>query len=381
MDLSELDRWHMRRALELAARGRGRVEPNPMVGCVIARGAEVIAEGWHRRYGGPHAEVEALQMAGPRAKGATLYVTLEPCCHFGKTPPCTRAIIAAGIRRVVVALEDPFPRVAGKGLKELQEAGIEITCGVLAEEAEVLLAPYLKLIGRKRPWIILKWAMTLDGKIATVSGKSRWISSEESRQVVHSLRGQVDGILVGIRTALIDDPLLLPNPPGPRLPCRIVLDSTARLPVDSRLVCTVKEGPVLVVAGPHATQERIRKLTEVGCEVLRFPQPDQKERLQALLEELGRRQMTYILVEGGAEVFASFFTVGEVDEVHVFVAPKVFGGCDAPSAIAGMGVDLPEKAWHLENVTIERAGADVHIHGRIKKRELCLHGVGSQDVT
>lgn len=367
MDQLELDRWHMRRALELAERGRGWVEPNPMVGCIIARGAEVIAEGWHRRFGGPHAEVEALRMAGPRAAGATLYVTLEPCCHFGKTPPCTRAIIQAGIRRVVAAMEDPFPAVAGKGLQELRAAGIEVSSGVLAEEACSLLAPYVKLVTRGRPWVILKWAMTLDGKIATRGGKSRWISSPESRRIVHRLRGQVDAVLVGIGTVAADDPLLLPQESGPRTPVRVVLDSRGRLPLGCQLVRTAKESPVLVVAGPRANEQNLRALETLGCEVLRLPGEDRQERLSALLDELGRRRMTYLLVEGGAEVFGSFFSLGEVDEIHVFVAPRVFGGREAPSAVGGAGIRLPDEAWQLHQVAFHHVGDDMYIRGRVKR--------------
>ena len=368
MDQSELDRWHMERALELAERGRGYVEPNPPVGCVIARGAEVLAEGWHRFFGGPHAEAEALRMAGPRAQGATMYVTLEPCCHYGKTPPCTEAIIAAKIARVVVAREDPFPAVAGKGLAQLRQAGIQVDCGLLEEKATALLAPYLKLVTRGRPWVIAKWAMTLDGKIATVCGKSRWITSAEARKIVHQLRGRMDAILVGIRTVLADDPLLLADPPGPRKPCRIVLDSAARLPVESRLVQTASEGPVLVVTGPQAPPDKKEVLAARGCEVLSFPQESWPDRLQALLEELGRRRMTNLLVEGGAEVLGTFFALHEVDEVHAFVAPKIFGGKDAPGAVGGIGVTLPEEAWQLDCPQVQRVGNGVYIWGRVSRR-------------
>ncbi|HTU24438.1 MAG TPA: bifunctional diaminohydroxyphosphoribosylaminopyrimidine deaminase/5-amino-6-(5-phosphoribosylamino)uracil reductase RibD, partial [Pirellulales bacterium] len=215
-DQEEFDVWHMARALELAARGLGRVEPNPLVGCTIVNQGDVVGEGWHGQFGGPHAEIEALRVAGPHAAGATMYVTLEPCAHFGKTPPCTQAIVAAGIRRVVAATVDPFPAVGGQGLTELREAGIEVSVGQSAEEARRLNAPYFKLVETGRPWLIAKWAMTLDGKIATRSGASRWISSRDSRQIVHALRGRVDAVLVGIGTALADDPLLTARPAGPR---------------------------------------------------------------------------------------------------------------------------------------------------------------------
>jgi diaminohydroxyphosphoribosylaminopyrimidine deaminase/5-amino-6-(5-phosphoribosylamino)uracil reductase len=378
MDQAELDRWHMERALELAERGRGYVEPNPMVGCIVARGAEVLAEGWHRRFGGPHAEVEALQMAGSRARGATLYVTLEPCCHYGKTPPCTQAILAAGIRRVVVALQDPFPAVAGKGLQELRQAGVEVLCGVLEEQAAELLAAYRKRLSRGRPWVLAKWAMTLDGKVATTAGKSRWISSEPARQVVHRLRGLVDAVVVGIGTVLADDPLLTARPPGPRVPVRIVLDGAARLPLDSQLVRTAREVPVLVVVGPQASSEAIASLEQAGCEVLRINAADRVDRVHALLEELGRRQMTNLLVEGGPTVLGSFFGAQEVDEVHVFVAAKIFGGQAAPSAVAGAGVCLPEQAWQLAKPQMLPMEPDVYICGRVK-REVAVTSPAAED--
>jgi len=263
----QLDAAYMARALELASRGEGYVEPNPMVGCVIVRDGEVVGEGWHQKFGGPHAEVEALRVAGARARGATMYVTLEPCCHHGKTPPCTEAIIAAGITRVVCAQRDPFEQVAGRGIEMLKAAGIAVEAGMLEAEAKTLNAPYLKLVTTGRPWIIAKWAMTLDGKIATRTGDSRWISGEASREIVHRLRGRVDGIMVGCDTALHDDPLLTARPPGARVATRIVVDSYASLALESQLVRSVSAAPVLVAASSAAPQENIDRLTAAGCEV------------------------------------------------------------------------------------------------------------------
>ena len=268
MQWEELDAWHMARALELAARGEGSVEPNPMVGCVIVRDGETIGEGFHRRFGGPHAEVEALAVAGPRARGATAYVTLEPCCHHGKTPPCTGALIAAGISRVVVAQRDPFAKVAGQGIAELAAAGIAVDVGVGADEALRLNAPYLKLLQTARPWIIAKWAMTLDGKLATHAGDSRWISSEASRAIVHRLRGRVDAVMVGRGTAQADDPQLTARPPGPRQAARIVVDTTATHSLQSLLVKTAREVPVIVAGGAAAPQDRVEALQAAGCEVI-----------------------------------------------------------------------------------------------------------------
>jgi diaminohydroxyphosphoribosylaminopyrimidine deaminase / 5-amino-6-(5-phosphoribosylamino)uracil reductase len=365
MDQHEIDLWHMRRALDLAVQGQGFVEPNPMVGCVIARGAEIIGEGWHRRFGEAHAEIEALRMAGPRAAGATLYVTLEPCCHQGKTPPCTRAVLAAGVHRVVVAMRDPFPEVAGRGLAELQAAGIEIEVGLLAEQARRLNAPYLKLLNTGRPWIIAKWAMTLDGRIATCSGESRWISGPESRGVAHALRGRVDTIVIGAGTARRDDPLLTARPLGPRTALRVVLDTRATLATESQLVRTAREVPVLVAAGQEAAEADCRRLREGGCEVLISSATTPAARLDDLVVELGRRRVTNVLVEGGSQLLGSLLDARQVDEVHVFIAPKLLGGADAVSPIAGQGIEQIASALSLDGMEVRQLGTDVYIHGRV----------------
>jgi len=364
MDSNELDRWHMRRALELAAQGRGHVEPNPLVGCVIARGAEIVAEGWHRHYGGPHAEIDALAMASSRAAGATVYVTLEPCCHFGKTPPCTAALISAGVARVVAAMRDPFPAVAGKGAAELAAAGIEVELGVLEDDARWLNAPYLKLIGSQVPWVIAKWAMTLDGKIATSSGDSRWISNEASRQLVHELRGRMDAILVGSGTAHRDDPLLTARPPGPRQAARVVVDSQAALASESNLARTAKEVPVIVAAADSAPAEKRRRLEAAGCEVLSLSGATHAERLVELLRELGRRRMTNLLVEGGGKLLGQFADLGEIDELHVFVSPRMVGGAAAPTPVGGSGVARLADALPIDAPQWRQLGDDLYFSGR-----------------
>ena len=330
MPFSDLDRRHMQRALELAEGGRGRVEPNPLVGCVIARGEEIIAEGFHQQYGGPHAEAEALAAAGDRARGATIYVTLEPCCHQGKTPPCSQAVIAAQPVRVVVATGDPFPQVAGGGVKEIQAAGIPLELGLLETEARAQNAPFFKLIETGRPWVISKWAMTLDGRIATAAGESRWISNEVSRRRVHELRGRMDAILVGSGTARTDDPRLTARPPGPRTPLRVVLDSHGRLGADSQLVQTLEEAPLLVVVGPHAAAKEKQRLADLGVEVFACTSPTATEQIDEVLEELGRRRLTNLLVEGGAGVLGAFYDAAAIDEVHAFIAPRIVGGAGAP---------------------------------------------------
>jgi diaminohydroxyphosphoribosylaminopyrimidine deaminase/5-amino-6-(5-phosphoribosylamino)uracil reductase len=364
MDQPYLDTWHMRRALELARQGQGHVEPNPMVGCVIARGAEIIGEGWHRRHGGPHAEIEALRLAGRRATGATMIVTLEPCCHQGKTPPCTRAIIEAGIGRVVVAGRDPFPQVDGGGVRELTAAGIAVETGLLEAEARRLNAPYLKLLGTGRPWIIAKWAMTLCGKTATRTGSSQWISSDESRRIVHELRSRVDAVVVGRETVRRDDPLLTARPPGPRLATRVVLDTAASLSSESRLVGTAEEAPVLVAVGRQAPEPDRQRLVRAGCEVFVCPGDSHAARLETLLDELGRRRWTNILVEGGGRLLGSLLDAGWIDEVHAFIAPKLVGGADARAPIAGEGVAEIAQALTLNDIEIRQVGSDVYIRGR-----------------
>lgn len=372
----ELDLWHMADALKLAKLGEGRVEPNPMVGCVIARGAEPIAEGYHQRFGGPHAEIEALRIAGDRARGSTIYVTLEPCCHTGKTPPCTEALIAARPARVVVALRDPFPKVAGGGISALQKAGIDVNVGVREDEARKLCAPYLKLVETGRPWVIAKWAMTLDGRIATCTGSSRWITGPAARLVVHMLRARCDAILIGSGTALADDPLLNvrlgdfesaesdDETPHVRHLTRIVFDTRCRLSADSRLAQTAKEHPTMVVVGSEAPADRVDALKALGVEILSFGDASRRERIDLLLDELGQRRMTNLLVEGGSHLLGSLFKAGAIDEFHAFIAPKLVGGRDAPGPIGDEGIEQMADALTLANPTVEQLGPDLYIHGR-----------------
>jgi diaminohydroxyphosphoribosylaminopyrimidine deaminase/5-amino-6-(5-phosphoribosylamino)uracil reductase len=347
------DRDWMREALALAERGRGYVEPNPLVGAVVVRKDMAVGEGWHRRYGGPHAEVNALAAAGEAARGAALYVTLEPCCHFGKTPPCTDAIIRAGVARVVAAMSDPFPQVAGRGAELLRQAGIDVTVGVCEEEARRLNAPYLTLLATGRPYVHAKWAMTLDGKIATRSGDSKWISNEASRRRAHELRGRMDAIVVGIGTVLADDPLLTARPPGPRTAVRVVLDHRGRTPAASQLAQTAREAPTWIVTA----HEPAPHLSALGCEVSSIAN------VAALLDEMGRRRMTNVLVEGGAGVLGSFLDAREIDEVHVFLSPRLAGGLDAKTPIGGRGVERIADALALTEWGTQIIDGDVYLHG------------------
>jgi diaminohydroxyphosphoribosylaminopyrimidine deaminase/5-amino-6-(5-phosphoribosylamino)uracil reductase len=339
----------MRHALGLAERGRGAVEPHPLVGAVVARDGHIVGEGWHARFGGDHAEIVAMRQAGEQCRGATLYVTLEPCSHFGKTPPCADAVIAAGIARVVVAMTDPFPQVAGRGFDRLRSAGIDVTVGMCEAEARRMNRPYLTLIDKTRPYVHLKWAMSLDGKIASRTGDSKWISGEESRRLVHELRGRVDAVVVGAGSMRADDPLLTARPPGPRTPARIVLASRPELPPGCQLLRTAGESPVIVVSPTPGTIP--------GAEVL------VADGLPALLAELGRRRMTQILVEGGAKVIGSFLDAGLVDECHVFVAPILVGG--PAGASAGRGVATIADALRVSEFSARAVGPDVYLHGLI----------------
>jgi diaminohydroxyphosphoribosylaminopyrimidine deaminase / 5-amino-6-(5-phosphoribosylamino)uracil reductase len=357
----------MRRAVALAARGIGHVEPNPPVGAVIVDESRLLlGEGWHQRFGGPHAEVEALAQAGGEARGATLFVTLEPCCHFGKTPPCTRAIIEAGIARVVFAAADPAPHNAGRGAAELRAAGIAVEEGLLANESRRLIAPFLKRVSAGLPWVHAKWAMTLDGRIASHTGHSRWISNERSRSVVHALRGRMDAIVVGAGTVRADDPLLTARPSGPRTPLRVVLDTSASLRLDSQLVRTLDQAPVLLACGPSAAEESILRLQSAGVEVLRLPAVDgssvPRPDLRALLIELARREATNVLIEGGGTLLGAAFDAALIDELHVFIAPRLAGGAAAVSPLAGTGLaEIP--GWNqLEYSSVEFLDGDIYIH-------------------
>jgi diaminohydroxyphosphoribosylaminopyrimidine deaminase/5-amino-6-(5-phosphoribosylamino)uracil reductase len=358
----------MRQALALARHGEGCVEPNPMVGAVIASASGgIIGEGWHELFGGPHAEVAAISAAGTAARGGTLAVTLEPCCHHGKTPPCTAAIIAAGIARVIVGTSDPFPTVNGGGIDALVRAGIEVRVGVCETEARRLIAPFRMLVEQQRPWMIAKWAMSLDGRVATSVGESRWISSEASRAIVHTLRGRMDGILCGIGTALADDPLLTARPAGPRQPLRIVLDSLSRLPLESRLVRTARDVPLLVATGPAAPADRVQSLQAAGCEVWQSTSADPRVHLRELLAELGTRRLTNVLVEGGPTVLGSLADAQAIDEVWAFIAPTIIGGARSPSPIAGAGIASLASAAAIEIEHTEHPGGDLLVRGVVRR--------------
>ncbi len=367
MPHADQDHRFMAMAIKLAERGRGLVEPNPMVGCVLAREGQVAGEGWHRQFGGPHAEIAALAAAGNAAHGAEAFVSLEPCNYQGKTGPCTRALIEAGVARVVVGCQDPNPQVAGQGIAELRAAGIHVDEGVLAEQAAEVIAPFAKFITHGKPWVIAKWAMTWDGKLASRTGSSRWISGEASRAAVHKLRGQVDAVLVGRGTVENDDPLLTARPPGPRIATRVVLDTSASLSPTSKLAQSAKEIPVVVAAGESVSGSHKSRLESLGVEVLMLPGKSLADRMEALLDELGRRQMTNLLVEGGAHVLGTLFDMHAIDEVHVYLAAKLLGGKEAPSPIGGIGIPNMPDAIQFRFVKTDCLGEDIRLTGRVAR--------------
>lgn len=359
------DAEQMNRALQLALKGQGHVEPNPMVGCVILRDSKVVGEGWHRKFGGPHAEIEALRVARDGASGGTMFVTLEPCCHQGKTPPCTRAIIDAGIAKVVIAHRDPFPAVAGQGIQQLKQAGIQVEVGVGHEAALRLNAPFCKRVKQQRPWMIGKWAMTLDGKMATRTGHSQWVSSPASREIVHQLRGRVDAIMVGSGTAHADDPLLTARPSGPRLAARVVVDGAGSLSPDSQLVQTANQAPVIVAVGPNCPASRQQLLADVGCDIIVCPGDDHLQRLDHLLNQLDQREMTNVLVEGGGRLLGNLLDLRQIDEVHVFIGPKLVGGKEAISPIEGIGLGQMDQSIRIESTDVQTIDGDIYVRGWI----------------
>lgn len=367
---SDDDRRAMARALALAARGDGRTAPNPRVGAVITRGGEVLAEGWHVESGGPHAEAAALgalTARGADARGATMFVTLEPCAAFpGKrTPPCADALLAGGLARVVVAQRDPHPPVDGRSLERLQAAGVAVDVGLCEREARRLNGPWNKWARLQRPYVTAKWAMSLDGKIAARTGDSRWISGPESRRRAHALRGEVDAVVVGIGTALQDDPLLTRRDAPGRDPLRVVVDSRGRLPLERQLVRTAREVPVLLATTHAAEPARLRALEAFGVEVAALPGAGERVDPGALLEALGRRGVRHVLLEGGGALAAAFFERDLVDRVVCFVAPKVLGGDGAPGPVRGVGVDVVARAAALEGLTSTPSGDDVHLEAHV----------------
>jgi len=361
------DRFWMEEALALARRRLGATWPNPTVGAVVVNGGRIVGRGFHRQAGAPHAEVMALQQAGEQARGATLYVTLEPCSHQGRTPPCTDAVIAAGVERVVAALPDPHPRVRGRGLKRLLEAGVTVSVGTGAAEAFALNEPFFCLATRGRPWVTFKCALSLDGKIAPASGDARWITGPAARRRVHRLRRRLPAVMVGVGTVLADDPALTARddhdrPVGPQ-PLRIVVDTDARTPPTARLLS--QPGTTLIVCGAGAPADRLRALEAAGAQVAVVPRgPDQRISLPALMEHLAQRQVVGVLLEGGGTLAGAMVAAGLVDEVIFHVAPLLIGG-DAPGPLRGPGAWRMEDAWRLREWTWHEVDGDLELRGTL----------------
>jgi diaminohydroxyphosphoribosylaminopyrimidine deaminase / 5-amino-6-(5-phosphoribosylamino)uracil reductase len=370
----DTDRIHLARAIELAEQGRGRVSPNPLVGAVIAAADGVVAEGFHRALGSPHAEVEAISAAqGHDLSDSTMYVSLEPCCHHGRTPPCTDAIREAGIRRVVVASDDPSEHASGRGLGILRDEGVEVVVvdGELADRARLLNQPFRKRARTGRPWVLFKSAMTLDGKVATRSGDSKWISGEDSRHRAHHWRAECDAVAVGIGTALADDPLLTArvetHPRPPRQPHRIVFDSLGRLPLSAKLVRDARHIPLTVVVSRAAPRTATDALETHGVEVIVAPGENEPARVCSALDQLGAAGIGSILLEGGPHLAGAFLDAGEVDEVRLFLAPVILGGRTARDPIEGEGVELIADATRALTLDCDRVGEDLLVSARLKE--------------
>lgn len=367
MTNKSLDEKYMALALRLAAKARGRTSPNPMVGAVVVKAGRIIAQGHHKRAGLPHAEAVALRKAGKAARGATLYVTLEPCSHTNKrTPPCSPLVVSSGVRRVVIAMIDPNPRVSGGGVKALRKAGLEVQTGVLEAEARKLNEAFVKHITTGMPFVTLKIAQTLDGKIATVSGESKWITGEEARLAGRRLRDSHDAILVGVNTVLKDDPSLTARLPGGRDPLRIVVDSRLRTPPHAKIVAQASSAKTFIATLEHASKDRLVKLLEAGAEIILAKAKDGKVDLKHLLKTVGGYGVSSVLIEGGAEVNAAALQAGIVDKVVLFTAPMLMTGRDSLCSIGGVSPRKLSRALRLKDVSVEPVGDDLMIQGYLR---------------
>ncbi|QEK13304.1 bifunctional diaminohydroxyphosphoribosylaminopyrimidine deaminase/5-amino-6-(5-phosphoribosylamino)uracil reductase RibD [Crassaminicella thermophila] len=364
-----MDTLYMKRALELAKYGIGYTNPNPLVGAVIVKNNRIIGEGYHRRYGEPHAEINAFLNATEDVVGATMYVTLEPCSHFGKTPPCANAIVQKGIKKVVIAMKDPNPLVSGDGIQILKNHGIEVVTDVLEEEAKKLNEVFIKYITTKKPFCILKTAMTLDGKIATFTGDSKWISNESSRKYVHKLRHAVSGIMVGIGTIISDDPLLttrLEDIKGLN-PTRIIVDTHGKIPLNSKVLKTCKNVQTIIATTELADTKKLKSIEKMGAEILITPIKEGKVDLSSLMTALGEKKIDSILLEGGSTLNYSALNEGIVDKVISFIAPKIIGGHTAKTPVGGEGRMYMKDAILLKNIKVSYFKNDIMIEAYLRK--------------
>jgi diaminohydroxyphosphoribosylaminopyrimidine deaminase/5-amino-6-(5-phosphoribosylamino)uracil reductase len=355
------DVYYMRRALRLARRAKGRTSPNPMVGAVVVKGGRIIAEDYHKKAGTPHAEALALNKAGTKAKDSTLYVTLEPCCHTGKrTPPCTRAIIDAGVKKVIAAMKDPNPKVSGRGFRQLKKAGIDVTVGVLEEEARLLNEAYIKYITQKKPFVTLKAAMTLDGKIATPTGQSKWITGEQARHLVHKLRSESDAVMTAIGTVKADNPELTSRIKGGKNPVRVIIDPKLQTPLDFKVLKTPPETIIVT----KTRNKKAENLEKSGINIIYFKE---KLELNRLMEELAERGIMSLLIEGGSSLNAHALNEGIVDKVMFFIAPKIIGGKDSYPVVGGKVFKALEDAYRLKDLRVKRVGEDILIEGYLNR--------------
>ncbi len=355
----------MQKALALAAKGKGRTSPNPMVGAVIVKSNKIIAADYHRKAGTPHAEILALKKAGSKARGAALYINLEPCCHTEKkTPPCTKLIIKSGVKKVIAAMLDPNPKVSGKGVKELQNAGIETEVGIMKAEAGKLNETFVKFITKKEPFVILKIAQSIDGKIATSKGESRWITGEEARGYVHKLRNEVDAVLVGIGTVRKDNPSLDCRIKGGRNPYRIIVDSNLQIPLNAK-VLKHNDSKTIIAAGKTVNKKKMDCLKSKGVNILFVKANAGKIDLKELIKELGKLDIMSVMIEGGSSINASALSSGVVDKIMFFVAAKIIGGTDAVSSVGGKSPSLLKNAVRIKNLQIKKIGEDFLFEGYI----------------
>ncbi|MBF0485766.1 MAG: bifunctional diaminohydroxyphosphoribosylaminopyrimidine deaminase/5-amino-6-(5-phosphoribosylamino)uracil reductase RibD [Candidatus Omnitrophica bacterium] len=356
------DIHYMNRAIGLALRAQGKTSPNPLVGCVIVKNKRTIAEGWHKVCGGDHAEVDALKKAGPKAKGAVMYVTLEPCSHCGRTPPCVDAIVRAGIRKVVVAMKDPNPVNNGKSLKILEKKGVDVVCGILEKKSRDMNQPFIKYITTHMPFVVAKTAQTLDGKIATATGDSKWITREAARVSARARRNDFDAILVGVNTVLKDDPGL--NAPSKRLK-KVVVDSTLKTPLNARIFKGVRPGDVIVATTPRASKTKIVRLQKKGVVVIMTGLKRGQVDLKRLFKELAKKEITSILIEGGARVVSSALKEGLVDRLHIYIAPRIMGDNKALGSFIGWDVRKVKDALKFKIRSVEPIGGDLFVEADI----------------
>jgi diaminohydroxyphosphoribosylaminopyrimidine deaminase/5-amino-6-(5-phosphoribosylamino)uracil reductase len=360
----------MKAALRLARRGAGRVSPNPLVGAVIVKNGAIVGKGYHARFGGPHAEINALRNAGARARGASLYINLEPCCHYGKTPPCTDALITSGIKKIYVGMVDPNPAVSGKGIQKLRKAGIAVETGLLEDQCRLLNESFIKHITEKVPLVTLKAGLTLDGNIATARGDSKWITCEQSRRLVHKVRSEVDAIMIGSGTLIADDPQLTARLESKTLknPLRVVVDEKLRIPLESNVLKPQLAAGTLIVTSPALSSSRkAGQIKKSGARVLAAPLKKGLIDLKALIKKLGDMEIASLLIEGGSEINASALAAGIVDRILFFYAPKIIGGRNSIHVVGGSGVQKIAGAIEISGMEVQRIGSDFLVSGHIKK--------------